>query len=117
MLTYQTVVQSLLEAVPEFRRTSNEWDADLPNEVFGTFALHLCDAIRRGTDPALVDAGFRFLNEMAESGDEEVVNLLVISVLEILADDQICTDRCNAASGEKVRALLERVVAGWPQSH
>jgi len=111
------MVQHLLDSVPEFRSRSQEWDEDLPNEVFGSFALYLCEIIRSGADAGVASAGFRLLDEMADCGDEDVVNLLVVSVLEILEDDETCANRCKSECGAKVRALMERVEQGWPQAH
>jgi hypothetical protein len=54
---------------------------------------------------------------MAASDDEDVVNLLVVSVLEMFTDDERYMERCKARCSEKVRALMERVAAGWPQAH
>ena len=112
-LSYKDAVDDLLAAVPVFGRISSEWDRDLPHEVFGTFALRLCDAIRRGDQPSLVEPGLRFLEQMANSVDDDVVNLLVVSVLEILVDEPACRQACHEAGGEKMRALLKRVAEGW----
>jgi hypothetical protein len=116
-LSYETVVEELLVAVPAFRRTSSEWDADLPHEVLGAFALHLCESIRTGGQAELVVPGFQFLDRMADAQDQDVVNLLVVSVLEIVADDPLCKQACREATTDKVRGLLERVSQGWPPAH
>jgi hypothetical protein len=116
-MTYQTVVEELLAAVPAFRRTTREWDADLPYEVFGVFALHLCEAIRAGSQPELVGPGFQFINRMADAQDQDVLNLLVASVLELVANNPLCRQACQEATSDKVRALLERVSQGWPPAH
>jgi len=113
VLAYQTIVEELLAAVPSFRRTRGEWDVDLPHVVLGTFALHLREAIRQGGQADLVEPGLRFLDQMARSLDDEVVNLLVVSVLEILADDPVCRQASHRAGGDRMRALLGRVANGW----
>ena len=82
-ISYRTAVTALREHFPEFVASSEKWYDDLPNDAFGTFALFLCRCIDQGCSEAFLTRAFEFFNTMAESSDDEVVNLLEVAVLEI----------------------------------
>lgn len=88
-LTYQNAVEALLRRVPEFSRDTEGWHADLPYDVFGNLGLYLRDLFRKPRQyPELLARIFNLLNEMSESEDEELVNLVAVGVLELLTDDE-----------------------------
>jgi len=110
---YSNIVSQLLTKIPEFTESEREWNLDLPYDVFGSFALFLCKQINQGATEDLLNRAFSLLNEMALSEDKDVANLLVVAVLEVLADD----DKCKSVSANyfspECRSLLERVASGW----
>lgn len=112
-MQYSNVVSQLKTKIPEFASSEHSWNADLPHYVFGSFALFLCRQIHQGTTGSFLSRVFNFLNEMASSKDEDVVNLLVVSVLEVIADDDQCRITALSQLPEPGRSLLERVVSGW----
>lgn len=112
-MNYSEIVSHLLTAVPDFGAADRTWNADLPHDVFGSFALFLCERIRQGKVGSWLDQAFEFLNEMASSKDDAVVNLLVVSVLEIIADDDKCRTFAIAHLSDQGRSLLERVISDW----
>ena len=77
-------VRRLLDRIPELRSHLDKADLDLPYVVFGFFAQYLL-GLRVG-DPNL-DYAIAFLNELAESGDSDLENLVQVSVFESLAGD------------------------------
>ena len=120
MMNYSTVVAQLLERLPEFAKYDPAPDADLPHDVFGSFALFLCEEIRK-SDPHSQDdtlkRAFEFINEMAMARDIEVVNLLVVSVLEQIGDDEHCRAAAINHLSTETRMLLQRTLDGWLEDH
>jgi hypothetical protein len=112
-IRYSNVVSQLLAKVPDFAARPRHWDADLPHEVLGSFALFLCEEVHRGANESTLDRAFEFVNELASSNDDDVKNLLVVSVLEVLADDEKCRTAALDHFSDESRVLLERVLSGW----
>jgi hypothetical protein len=111
-ISYKTAVAALRERFPEFVASSEKWYDDLPYDAFGTFALFLCRCIDQGCSGALVSRAFEFFNEMAGSGDDEVVNLLEVAALEIVADHSECARIAERRLNDTGRRLLRRVQRG-----
>lgn len=110
---YADSVQVLLGWVPEFAGSEVGWNADLPYDVFGTFAQFLCRRIHEDASEDFLRRSFGLINAMARSDDEEVQNLLVVSVFELLCDDARCLEVAERyLSGEAV-SLLHRTKNGW----
>ena len=107
------LVGELIQRIPEFPSAEVHWRADLPYDAFGTFALFLCREIRAGTTEEVLDRSFGLLNEMALSNDTEELNLLVVGVLEIIADDPQCIGVAERRLNTPGAALLKRVLEGW----
>jgi hypothetical protein len=108
------VVGELLGRVPEFAASERGWNRDLPHDACGTFSLFLCKQIHAGgAGEDFLRRSFEILNEMACSDDEDVLNLLVVSVLEVLADDDACRSVAEHYLSTEGRRLLERVASGW----
>src|SRR5687767_12301545 len=102
---YLNVVPQLVSRVPEFAETEHDWNADLPHDAFGSFAQFLCTQIQQGTTDELLMRAFNLLNEMASSADEDVIDLLVVSVLEIIADDDECRTKAHAYLSDHGKVL------------
>lgn len=67
-------------------------DDSKPYMLFGDFGIYVRDLIDHGNcDKTELKKIFRFLNEMGESSDEEVHNLLTVGVLEIITDSNEAT--------------------------
>jgi hypothetical protein len=112
LLSYDSIVHTLLERVPEFRTVRVQQDDSLPHVVFGDFAIFLRDRISAGmTSDSVTAEAFKLLNEMATSSDSEVANLLIVSVFEILADRAACIETARRFLVGKARDLFEEVVA------
>jgi hypothetical protein len=111
-LTYGNVVDALLRRVPEFVDSGEQWYPDLPHDVFGTFAIWLCGLIAQEAGSTVIDRALALMNEMAESDDDEVVNLLEVSVLEFVADRPECLRKLETRLSGVARAHLDRVRQG-----
>jgi len=111
VLSYSEVVDKLLDAVPEFENTDKDWNRDLPSDVLGSFALYLRD--RTGTDSQSLRKSWNFLELMAAAEDNDVVDLLVVSVLEVLADEEDTAQWARDNMGTLTSVLFGRVLNGW----
>ncbi len=114
-LTYDTCVEAMTKEIPELLESGAEFDPGLPNDAFGTLALYVIDRIRssRDEDAHLLRRAFALFNRMAVSGDEDVENLLVVSVLEILADEREVHPFAREQLSAEANGLFERVLRGW----
>ncbi len=77
-------VRLLLDRIPSFRSHLDLEDLELPYVVFGFFAQYLLSLTEANPD---FDCAVAFLNELAESGDRDLENLVQVSVFESLAGD------------------------------
>jgi len=110
-MNYRNAVTVLRERFPEFTESGEKWDDALPNDAYGTFALFFCRLFERGASEGLVSRAFDLFNEMAE-GDDDIVNLLEVSVLEIVADHPACLRIAENRLSSTARRLLKRVQRG-----
>ena len=80
-------VTRLLKEFPRFVSTMKPDDLQ-PFMIFGDFGIYIRDSIDGDElDKNELMEIFVFLNEMGESDDEEVHNLLTVGVLEIITDN------------------------------
>lgn len=112
-LNYSNVVSHLFRRLPEFVQYEPAPEPDLPHDVFGSFALFICEAMSKGASVDLVERAFGLLSDMASSSDEDVRNLLVVSVFEVIADNESCRDAAMRHLSDEGRVLLERTLQGW----
>ncbi len=105
--------QRLLERVPELA-SAHDVDPELPYAVFGDFGIFLCERAReRPKNDELVRRCFAFIDEVAASDDDEVLNILVTGTLEVVSDDDECSELAKQTLGPAAVALLQRVEKGW----
>jgi hypothetical protein len=129
MLRHDTVLEYLLQAVPEFRTTYEE---NL-QETFGELLLHhlfadltrftalVCDDLENKSgkfhDPeAILSRIMDFLETAAQSDDREVVALVAVSFLEHLPKPGIVGTHgafIKRQLGPKTKKLLEAVDRFW----
>jgi len=108
----QRIVE-LLAQVPELEQWG-EIDRELPYVAFGDFALFLCEQARSGNENrGLLTRAFDVVNTMADSDDPEVLNLLVVAMLEVIADDEQGAEMARRWLNASGVALLGRVESGW----
>jgi len=95
MLIYETIYESLLERFPEFRE---QYDHEMdvvdcykpgPHVLYGNVLNHyVTELLRANKDSKMILRIFDFYEEMAQSEDEEVNNLLQVTLLEYLWDEK-----------------------------
>jgi hypothetical protein len=121
-MTYDTVVTALVDAIPECRKTRAtelKWWGEAPPPpdpytVLG-FALRplLNQLSSESLDEETVRRIFTFYEEMANSQDTEVVNLLQVSELEFLIGKPDLLSRAWRYMGERTKALARETAKIW----
>jgi hypothetical protein len=121
-MTYDTVVTALLNAVPECRKTREtelKWWGEAhpspdPYTVLG-FALRplVTQLLSESPDEETLRRIFAFYEEMANSQDIEVVNLLQVSELEFLIGKPDLLSRAWRYMGERTKALARETAKIW----
>ena len=106
MLTYDKIVMQLMEEFPQLH--VDEIDMDMPHVVFEDSFVPIIKA-SLNTEHSYVDHIFAFMEEMATSQDEEVRNLLLVSVLEALADDGSVRERAKKNMLEATYSLYQEL--------
>jgi len=105
-LTATDAVSLLVSRFPAFKQTIDEDDLwTSPHIAYGLLATEVLD---KGTD-SLLGAAARFIDELANSGDSLLEELLVIDVLEGIAQEPDVARRLRAKIGPKSAPFLERV--------
>ena len=116
-LRYANVVSRLRQAIPEFFLSGEQFYEDLPHDVLGTFAQVLCRWLRDQPEGDTVCRAVDFINEMAGSGNDDVVNLLEVSVFEVVCDEQGSYLALRNKLDSPARQILEVVCAHqWSRS-
>jgi hypothetical protein len=107
-MTPHEVVSLLLDRFPAMRdRICPDEDCfDLPTCVYDSFAN---EVVRRADDPGVFESVIRFIDDIAESKDPLLSNVLVVCVLEGIATDPDVARRVSGAIGETARTLLRDV--------
>ena len=104
-----SLYQELIENFPELRDSFDPNTGIYCN--FGELGLSIRDEIvKKQFGVEFLDRAFRYLNNLANSADREVLNLLSVGVLEILTDseDSVCFARKNLNG--KALIMLEDLV-------
>ncbi len=97
-MTPHEVVSLLLGRFPAMRDLicPDEDCLDLPTVVYDSFAT---EVVRRVDDGDLFDSVIRFIDDIAESKDRLLNNVLVVCLLEGLASDPDIARRVSGAVG------------------
>ena len=102
-LTYEKINEVLLEAFPEFKAKydyeMNTYDCYKPGPhvLYGNvFNRTVSELLEKDNDKALIRRIFDFYEEMAQSQDIEINNLLQVTLLEYLWDEKKIYERACA---------------------
>lgn len=107
-MTPREVVSLLLDRFPAMRDRicPDENCFELPTCVYDSFAS---EVVRRVDDHDLFESVIRFIDDIAESKDPLLSNVLYVCILEGLASDPDVARRVSAAVAETARGLLREV--------
>lgn len=108
VLVPDTVIADLLKACPELADHLDPSEGSYYN--LGVAAVLLSEGRLAPADQDLV---FAHLNRIGSSGDKALENLLVVGVLEILADTDASIERARSKLDGAALMLFERVIKGW----
>lgn len=105
----------LLNKFNRFYEEQNYQKEDLtPYSVFGDFAIFFQEGVSNNSiSQDEIEKAFCFFNELAESENNDVLNLLVVSVFEVFTDNSITIDLARQKLTDKGRKLFERTLRGW----
>lgn len=120
-LSYANAVDKLLECFPVLRKHYDQhsilWEDEyLPHVVYGVvfnpYVLSLLDAADQKHNADL-ERVFDFLEDMANSGDEELRNILAVTILERITatDDHLAKVREHA--GKSTLSTLDELLVHW----
>jgi hypothetical protein len=108
-MTKEAAVQFLLERFPGVRRRLEEAeDAQIAPPYF-VYGLLASDMIENAADAKFLDASVQFIDDLAESEDPLLEEVLVLSILERLAESPDLVGTLKERLGEKARGFLLRV--------
>lgn len=115
MLTIDNIITKLFENFKTFKEKADyEADELLPYNVLGNFALDFQENfIASKLTLSEIDKFFNFLNEMANSQDKEVQNILVVEIFEIFSDRKETIKISKEKLNESGKQFLEKTLKGW----
>lgn len=90
----------------------NMENADLPHCLFGDFFNPLLTKTLKSSDYSeniLVTKIFDFYEQLAEYGDDDVKNLLQVTLLEYLWDDYTVYTRANELMGKCAKSINKEI--------
>jgi hypothetical protein len=109
----EKLVIDLLKNFPKFVRKMQPDDLQ-PFMLFGDFGIYIRDIIDSSAcDMIELDEIFSFLNEMGESDDDLVHNLLTVGVLEIITDSKKATRIAKKNLKGQALSDLELIEKFW----
>ncbi len=113
-IVYTDLTAEFLKAkIPEIRLKSIDlYEQNLPSCLFAdNINSKLCEALLSGNyrENSFVKNAFLMFEELAEFGDEEVRNLLQVSLLENLYDYKKTYSRSVELMGNNTRILFEEI--------
>jgi hypothetical protein len=120
-LTYDRLIQALMDAVPEtqaaYEKEKQDWIGDeyWPHIVF-SFVLnpYIASLLESGGEDLTLRRIFQFLDEMAQSDDEHVQEVLAQSVLEHFSGNvPELLSKARGYMGDATRRMSHEVAIGW----
>lgn len=112
-------MNDLLAKFVSFKKAQNYEPEDLtPYSVFGDFAIYLQEKfISNDIKQSEIDDAFQFFNTLAESDNQDVLNLLVTGIFEVFTDEQKTVELAHSKLNILGRRLFDRTLNGWANSN
>lgn len=112
----KTLVNEMLHMIPELKSLYDEemaWWGDeepgLHNIVGDVLTHYLVDLLDRNENQELLVRVFKFLEMMATSEDDYVVNVLQVTVLEVVGDSKKVLRTAYWYMGDETRRLSDEI--------
>jgi hypothetical protein len=106
-ITYENVIERLLQALPEFRADEEDIADQRVTLVFEDLTRFLKALVDRDEDPELITRVFLFIEEAAQSSDARVLDAIRYSFLEGLADSPYHLNLTKKHLGVGTKKLLQ----------
>jgi hypothetical protein len=100
------VLSLLLDRFPGVRQLAESPDELTLAEPYHAYHLFGADICNRMSDHSFLQAAGSFINELAESADPLIRNVLGTALLEEIAEDRKAVDAISEYVNPKVRKLL-----------
>lgn len=117
-LNYNELIETLLERFPEIEdvyKQEKDWVEDLPHLVFGTiFNPYFLRLLKSENTNKIVEA-FKFLEDMANSSDTKVQEILVVTILEYILPERLVIEKVYNIMGSKTSKIFREmeIAYGW----
>lgn len=108
-LTMEKIINLLKEQIPEFWKMRTIEDSNEAYVVYGDFAIWLANQINNKINIEAIKRSCELIEKLVESGNEEILNLVEISILEILVDELKNHKEAKKYFNKQVSDLLEKV--------
>ena len=106
-ITYENVIERLLQTVPEFQADDEDVADQRGTLVFEDLTRFLKMLVETNEKPELITTIFQFVEEAARSSDARVLDAIRYSFLEGLADSPYHLDLTKKYMGSQTRKLLK----------
>lgn len=114
---YQNLTEKLLEAVPEvvpaYNREMQWWGKDRPGQhiVFHTILTpHIAALLGKHGSESELRRVFGFLETLASHSDEEVQNVIAVTMCEDICSDEVMLQKAQPFLGEKTRQFCKSLM-------
>jgi hypothetical protein len=104
----ERAISLLIDRFPVLRQRVDD-PGDLLIGPHFAYSLLATEALDRHTDEAFLDSVVEFINDLATSGDSLLEEVLVVDILEGIAQDPNLSNRIKANMSPKALYWLERV--------
>lgn len=120
-MTKDTLVSEMLRMIPELKPMYDNdmewwWEGEEPllhNILGGVMNEYLVQVLDRNDNQELLIRIFKFLEMMAISEDDDVVNVLQVTVLEYVGDSKKVLRIAYWYMGEQTRKLSDEIEKVW----
>lgn len=106
-ITYDNLIQRLLQAIPEFTADEDDVADHRGTLVFEDLTRFVKGLVEANDNDELIQRIFRFLEEASKSSDTQVLDAIRYSFLEGLADSPYHLNSTKKYMGSQTRKLLK----------
>lgn len=110
------IIERLTSLVPEFFKS--EYGCEIEGEgeyvVMGHFAQYMRSEINKTKSMNdIIERCVRFINEMSDSHENGIPNLMIVGFFEVFADEPECIGRMKKYFNQNSAAYLQDAIDYW----